>query len=48
MRKFFNKVRGGKKSNYCILLGKFLVNMIDGKGGHHDLKVYNYGNQIIT
>lgn len=35
----FRKVRrGGKKSNYYIMLGKFLINVIGSKGGPHDLK----------
>lgn len=28
----------GKKSNYYTLLRKFLINVIDSKGGQHDLK----------
>lgn len=39
MRKLFRKVGiGEKKSNYYTLLGKFLVSVIDSKGGQHDLK----------
>lgn len=32
----------GKKSNYYILLRKFLISVVDSKGGQHDLKRQSY------